>query len=522
MQLLYKIFRFIKKYSKNVKNFSVTLSHWNSFLLKLFNFSMSVPLTPKISSCDVLVVGSGPIGCVFARHLLSLNPGLKVLIVEAGPEFVNNPGVHVSNLSTADEKRELQKLSEGPSVNITSPSGLAQPKISGTFLVSPGPVDELHAGLPSARSSAVVGGMGVHWACACPPPAESERIPQIPLNEWNRLFELACKYFEVHSDAFLSSSRSEKILKLSQELFDKSLSAGRKVQLMPSAVSRKNGKLQWTGVDHHLKELKENKNFILLTETMCKSLQSKEIGNEKEITTALLEDRRNNQTYSIQCKYCFVAADSLRTPQLLFNSGIRLPALGRYLNDQPLLMAILKLPFDPVNESKIDESIIWVPYDSNHPIHHQIHIEGEIVLVMCFTAKEISSEDRIEFSSNEFDAFGMPAMQFFHHLTKNDKELIDRGREEVAQICKQLKPSFSPDEIKWLPSGCSLHYQGSVRIGDSNDGTSVCDSFARVWGYSNLFVGGNGTIPTMTASNPTIVSAAVAIRAAENIIHRNS
>ena len=69
-----------------------------------------------------------------------------------------------------------------------------------------------------------------------------------------------------------------------------------------------------------------------------------------------------------------------------------------------------------------------------------------------------------------------------------------------------------------MPLGMHFHYPGTVRMGQRDDGTSVCDSRSRVWGFENLFVGGNGVIPTVTACNPTLMSVAHATIAARQLV----
>ena len=76
----------------------------------------------------------------------------------------------------------------------------------------------------------------------------------------------------------------------------------------------------------------------------------------------------------------------------------------------------------------------------------------------------------------------------------------------------------APVHVTAMPPGTSLHAQGAVSMGAADNGKSVCDSYSLVWGYDNLFVGGNGVIPTAKTSNPTLTSVAMAVRASGKII----
>src|SRR5262245_8364423 len=63
---------------------------------------------------DVVVVGSGPVGSAFARAVSERAPATRILMLEAGPQLTERPGVHVKNIADADARARAQLLSQGP------------------------------------------------------------------------------------------------------------------------------------------------------------------------------------------------------------------------------------------------------------------------------------------------------------------------------------------------------------------------------------------------------------------------
>ena len=55
---------------------------------------------------------------------------------------------------------------------------------------------------------------------------------------------------------------------------------------------------------------------------------------------------------------------------------------------------------------------------------------------------------------------------------------------------------------------------------DKEQCDSVVNTFCRVWGIKNLYIGSCGVIPTGTACNPTLTAMALAIRGTEDIVSK--
>jgi choline dehydrogenase-like flavoprotein len=418
-------------------------------------------------------------------------------------------------------------------------------RLSGQRLARPGThlVDGDASEMPAAAHSSNVGGMGAYWSCATPRPAGTELIHAIPGLEWDRLVTRAEQLLSTRASGLPMTAGTRELVEALGQRFDRRLSGGRKVAPMPLACvppSDPRGPIWWAGTDSVLGPLADGTaghsgRFVLRAETVCQRL----VCDGGRISGAILQHVPSATSFRVSASVVVVAADALRTPQLLWASGVRPPALGRHLNDQPQLIGTA--PGLGRSRERNDRiGVFWIPFDdAGHPYHGQvmqthstslgllddrapIPQEAPPLVLIWFCRKDIRSEDRVEFSAADLDGHGLPRPTIRYGLSGADTDAIRGARAELELAAAALGGLL--DEPTLLPAGSSLHYQGTVRIGERDDGESVCDSYSRVWGFENLYVGGNGVISTATACNPTLTSVALAVRSAERIaetLHRS-
>ena len=487
---------------------------------------------------DVVIVGSGPSGAAYARILHEEAPQFRVLMVEAGPLLSEQPGVHVKNLTDPQARGAAQLASQGPVTSLSPASPTPGPGRPGTFLLRPDGLAPF-AGMPAAAMSSNVGGMGAHWTCACPRPGASERIAFLDDGTLDAALADAERLLAVTSEAFVDAPFAEDVRRRLEGEFHRTGSAA--IQPMPLAVQKHpDGTIMWSGTDVVLGPLAEpatpGDSFELRDQTLCQRVTL----DAGRVTGVELKDLATGAVTMVRAPAVVVAADALRTPQLLFASGVRPRALGRYLNDQPQVISAVRLPADVVEDgvhvaaagTASHSGVSWVPYTDEEPVHGQVMqldasplplaeddhvVPGSVIGLGWFCATETVEENRVEFDENLMDHYGMPRMAIQYNLTWKDLRVIEEAKEAVTRAGKALGTFLDGRPPFLLPAGSSLHYQGSVRMGQHDDGRSVCGPDSQVWGTEGLYVAGNGVIPTSTACNPTLTSVALAVLGARSL-----
>ncbi|EIN03465.1 pyranose 2-oxidase [Punctularia strigosozonata HHB-11173 SS5] len=295
-----------------------------------------------------------------------------------------------------------------------------------------------------------------------------------------------------------------------------------------------------------------------------------------EVKDFLADVSNHEEQHSyVQAKMYVIAAGAVATPQILFNSGFgrktttsmttsMLPTihnLGTHITEQPmsfcqivLKTSLLKtIPNNPYNLSwwkeKVDYQKAKHPEDplkfpfrdgepqvtklftKDKPWHAQIHRDAfsygavaetidtrTIVDFRFFGYVKPEATNRIDFETKYEDGYGMPQPTFTFRMSDDDKTRAHDMMTDMCNVAKELGGWLPGSEPQFMAPGLALHLGGTVRAGlDSKE--HVADTNCKVYNFSNLYVGGNGVIPTGYAANPTLTSMGYAIRSARSIIN---
>jgi pyranose oxidase len=519
---------------------------------------------------DVLVIGCGPIGATFARHLAAA--GRTVLMIDAGAQHSSRPGEHLKNAFVY--QRDLDRFTPivqgllNP-VSIPAPHGARSVIDPVAFRPEGGAVRTAHnprqdpaKNMDGASVSYGVGGMFTHWTNNTPRQHPTvERLLFIARAEFDALYERAEGLLNTRTDIFERSVRHKAVIAALTSHYGGRLPADFGVQHLPTAGERRTDNdefVRFSGTDTVLGPLADDKDafgvgrFRILEQHRCKVLAH----SKGRINYAVVEDLMRWRTLNIHAQLVVVAANAVLTPQLLWTSGVRPKALGRYLHEHPMTFTQIVLSREiveriatdltPEQRAEVERDrdpvpipmhdpppMVWIPVSGDRPWHCQVHrdsfaygglpsdIDDRLVVdLRWFGMVDPVETNRVFFEDDLHDKFGMPHPTFEFTLGDDDRRRAHAMMTDMIESAQALGGFLVGSEPRFLPAGSSLHLQGTARMGEHDDDTCVVDPFSKVWEFDNLYLGGNALIPARNACNPTLTSIALALRAIDHLLKR--
>lgn len=491
--------------------------------------SRAVPDPPEMP--DLVIVGSGPAGAIVAHEVRQSEPEATIVMVEAGPPLGDRPGTHLSDHADPALREVYARFISHIQHNYVEASDDSFPSVTRGPYTTPaaGVVPAARLGfeaveMPGASVAWNSGGMGIHWTAACPLPGPDESVDGIPAAEWRDHVAVSSRLLRATRDGYRENPFGPAIVTALDSVVPCSDPA-RAAQNMPMAGQRdERGYFRRTGPADIFAPIGDggDEHFTLLTDTVCRAL---EMDGSRACAVRLL-DLTQVREWTLPARRVVVAADALRSPQLLFASGIRPRALGRYLNDH--ISVATETRVDPVRlgmsgaeplSSPLDEPFVgsyWVPSrGAEQPFQAQpMEVcntqEGHRLGIGVYVTTELRESNRVWFDERETDHLGMPRPRIAFSYTDRDLGELERAKPFLRRLVAAI--GADERELTVMLAGGSLHYTGTVRMGVENDGTTVCDLTGRVWDTDNVYVAGNGVIPFAISCNCTLTAGALAVR----------
>ena len=464
------------------------------------------------ADADVVIVGTGAAGMTVAGE--ALRHGCSVILVEAGGHA--GPGRiarHLRNDTPSDDQID----------------DYAATMVKG--LVYHGFVDVQQGDVAAFSTVHAVGGRMTLWFNNCPEPAADERSAAIEASAWPTLLDRARQLLNVRPNLAPGSVREARLIeRMRAQLPD--LAADRGVQPMPTAATSTHSGVRFAGADDLL--LGDSDGLPDMATLLSGTVARRIVSRGGHVEGLEVHAVGGGDDRVIRGGSFVIAGGTIGTPQLLYASGIANPAVGAYMMDHPMFATRVEL--DPALAADVapgDPSFsVWVPHSESHPWHTQLSrtpyladlpnvatsLTGDLI---SFTGSAPQPANRLIFDNTRLDRFGLPTHTSVFEPDPNDWQIVAnmvRDHFELFRAIGVHTRGWTPLLGKW---GTSLHLAGTNRIGAHDDGTSVADADSRVWGFDNLFVGGNGVLSERNSCNPTLQTVAIALRSADRILERS-
>ncbi|MEL7114390.1 MAG: FAD-dependent oxidoreductase [Pseudomonadota bacterium] len=442
-------------------------------------------------SHDVVIVGSGPLGMATARRLAER--GAKVLVLEQGKAISDPPGTHYRN---------SEQFLKHPDSYLPAATHFLQ------FLDDSVPRDAL----PGAAVTRTVGGQGVIWTNLCP---RSDALwAMMDDAAWSERYQLAEEYLSVQTDTLDRSVRQERVR---AELEDFVAHTDREVTALPVAGRfGDDGVLRFTGSADILNVSAAARENVALRHDQVRRIH-------------VARDRVQHleaESGSVTADSYVIAGGAIDTPHLLFRSGIRPAALGRYLSYHPLSVCQVVLApefcseegtkdFDPRIQVRPASEAPWytiVVHDVSpfEPKGDDANADpSRLVEIQSICPVDNEEHKRALFHEDGRVTFDVPLSDADQHRMKDAVAEAHAITDRIGRFREFCAPT-------WMPFGFA-HMTGTTRMSETDDGTGVADYEGRVWGFDNLYLATNGLIPTRMSVNPTLTGVSLAIHIADKI-----